>query len=436
MKRILYILLGVLSLSGCKSDKYNLIIPMSDIYLSAPQDGALIDLNDLSADEYSFSWDKPLEKGAKLILDVTKDFTNPVEINGGTATSCALPALTADQYFSQLGVKAGQEAVLYWTVKEAGNTTAAASDVRTIRVKRMSTKLLQPEDLTQIILAENNPDATVRFEWDTEGKPDTESYSICLSLDPEMKQTVAEQGVGEAQGKSTLTYETLQSMLDQLPIKRWSANTVYWNVKTANGQFISRSSGNLNLTEMMRLVDVRGSETITYRVARIKYSDGTSQIWLADNLRATKYPDGTDIESNNIMNTPTSLGEGRVKAYGVHYHYDIRNKIAPTGWHLPSMQEYKDLFAEAGTAEGQWNVLKDPEYYESVKGKEHLDEWKLNLCASGQWVGESINNHSTQYCYLLVSDNNDHGCMLHDNGATLWWPWTTGAPARFIYDGK
>lgn len=79
------------------------------------------------------------------------------------------------------------------------------------------------------------------------------------------------------------------------------------------------------------------------------------------------------------------------------------------------------MFAEAATADGQWNVLKDPEYYESVKGKEHLDEWGLNLCASGQWMGESINNHSTQYCYLLVSDNNDHCCALHDNGATLWY---------------
>lgn len=436
MKHTIYILFGILLLASCKDDKYNLIIPMSDIYLVAPQNDTKIDLNDLSVDEYSFSWDKSLDKGAKLILDVTKDFTSPVEIDGGKATSFSLSSFAADQYFSQLGVKSGQEAVLYWTVKEVGNTSAAASDVRTIRIKRMSTKLLQPEDLTQIVLAENNPDATVRFEWNTEGQSDTESYEICLSLDPEMKQTVAEQSVGNASGNFTLTFETLQSLLDQLPIKRWSANTVYWNVRTSNGQLISRSSGNLNMTEMMRFVDIRGDEKITYRVTRIKYSDGTSQIWLADNLRTTKYPDGTDIEANYFKKTPVSFGEGKVNAYGVYYHYDIRNKIAPAGWHLPTSQEYKNLFAEAATADGQWNVLKDPEYYESVKGKEHLDEWGLNLCASGQWMGESISNHSTQYCYLLVSDNNDHCCALHDNGATLWWPWTTGAPARFVYDEK
>lgn len=434
MKHLLYSLLGILLFAGCKDDKYNVIIPMSDIYLSAPQDGATIDLNDLSTDKYSFSWEKALEKGAKLILCATRDFKESVKIDAGKSTSFEVSVLAADQYFSQLGIKAGQEAVLYWTVKETGNTAAAASDVRTIHVKRMSTKLLKPEDMTAIALAEDNTGAVVQFEWDTKEWGESTSYSICLSLDPEMKQTVAEQNVGAVEGKSSLTHEELQAMLDQLSIKRWTSNSIYWNVKTDNGQLVSRSSGVLNMTEMMRFVDVRGDEKITYRVARIPYSDGTSLVWLADNLRTTKYPDGTDIEAANFKNTPSSFGEGRVKAYGVHYHYDIRDKIAPKGWHLPTIQEYENLFAEAGTAEGQWNVLKDPEYYESMKGQAHVNDWKFNLCASGQWSGDAINNHTGPYCYLLVTDDLSHQCILHDGGATLWSPWTTGAPARFIFN--
>ena len=240
--------------------------------------------------------------------------------------------------------------------------------------------------------------------------------------------------MGVVNGKSSLTHEELQALLDKLSIKRWTSNSVYWNVKTDDGRWVSRSSGVLNMTEMMRFIDVRGDEKITYRVVRIFYSDKTSLVWLADNLRATKYADGTDIEANNFKNTPASLGEGRVKAYGVHYHYDIRDKIAPKGWRLPTIQEYKNLFAEAGTAEGQWNVLKDPEYYESVKGQAHLNDWKFNLCASGQWSGDAITNHTGPYSYLLVTDDMSHQCILHDGGATLWSPWTTGAPARFIYN--
>ena len=398
MKHLLYSLLGILLLAGCKEDKYNVIIPMSDIYLSAPQDGAIIDLNDLSIEKYSFSWEKPLENGAKLLICTDRKFKEPVIIDAGKSTSVAISALTADQSFSQLGIKAGQEAVLYWTVKETGNITAAASEARTIRVKRMTSKLVQPEDLTKISLAENTPETAVQFEWDTQEWPESTSYSLCFSLDPEMKQTVAEHSVGVVNGKSSLTHEELQALLDKLSIKRWTSNSVYWNVKTDDGQWVSRSSGVLNMTEMMRFIDVRGDEKITYRVVRIFYSDKTSLVWLADNLRATKYADGTDIEANNFKKTPASLGEGRVKA------------------------------------EGQWNVLKDPEYYESVKGQAHLNDWKFNLCASGQWSGDAITNHTGPYCYLLVTDDMSHQCILHDGGATLWSPWTTGAPARFIYN--
>lgn len=434
MKHLLYSLLGILLLAGCKDDKYNLIIPMSNVYLSEPQDGTVVDLNDFSKNEYRFSWQQPLEKGAKLIISNARNLKESVMIDAGKSESFEMSVLAIDQCLSKLGIKAGQESLIYWTVKEAGNTTAGASDVRTIQVKRMATKLIQPEDLTKIALAADNPIASIPFEWNTDGWKETTVYSLCLSLDPEMKQVVAEQGLGAVKGKISVTHEQLQALLDQLPIKHYAANNVYWNVKADGNQLVSRSSGVLDMTEMMRFIDVRGDESITYRVARILFSDGTSQVWLADNLRTTKYPDGKDLESNNFMNTPASLGVGTVKAYGVHYRYNIRGMIAPNGWRLPTQKEYQYLFDEAGTAEGRWNVLKDPEYYPSVKGQAHLNEWKLNLCAAGQWSGEAVTNHSGQYCYLLAADLEGNACILHDGGATLWTPWTTGAPARFIYN--
>lgn len=76
MKHLLYSLLGILLLAGCKEDKYNVIIPMSDIYLSAPQDGAIIDLNDLSIEKYSFSWEKPLEMEQSCLFVLTGNSKN------------------------------------------------------------------------------------------------------------------------------------------------------------------------------------------------------------------------------------------------------------------------------------------------------------------------------------------------------------------------
>lgn len=79
-------------------------------------------------------------------------------------------------------------------------------------------------------------ETAVQFEWDTQEWPESTSYSLCFSLDPEMKQTVAEHSVGVVNGKSSLTHEELQALLDKLSIKRWTSNSVYWNVKTDGWQ--------------------------------------------------------------------------------------------------------------------------------------------------------------------------------------------------------
>lgn len=433
MKKIIYLFL-LISLISCKKDEYNLIIPESGIYLTAPDNGSIIDLNDLSKEDYLFTWDNCISNGAKLIISTTKDLKLNVQIDAGTSNSFNLSSDEADKYFSQLNIKAGEEAMLYWTIKDSKNLTAAASDIRNIYIKRMVTKLLSPFDLTKIDLKYDKPDEVIQFEWDTTGLPESSKYTLCLSSNPNMKEMVS-YDMESNNGKSSVSHETFQSLIEKLPIKRYKENTIYWNIKTTENQFVSRTSGVLNITEMMRFIDVRGDEKNTYRVTRINFSDGTSQVWLAENLRTQKYPDGRDIEPEFIFNTPETepFGPAKSHAYGTHYHYDIRNSLAPNGWHLPTKQEFEYLHTEASFAEGHWNVLRDPTFFEAVQGQTNLNDWGLSLCASGQWVNDAITNHSTDYCYLLVADDNAHGCLLHQVGLnTLWWPWTTGAPVRFI----
>lgn len=448
MKHLLYSLLGILLLAGCKEDKYNVIIPMSDIYLSTPQDGAIIDLNDLSIEKYSFSWEKLWKMEQSCLFVLTGNSKNRVIIDAGKSTSVAISALTADQSFSQLGIKAGQEAVLYWTVKETGNITAAASEARTIRVKRMTSKLVQPEDLTKISLAENAPETAVQFEWDTQEWPESTSYSLCFSLDPEMKQTVAEHSVGVVNGKSSLTHEELQALLDKLSIKRWTSNSVYWNVKTDDGQWVSRSSGVLNMTEMMRFIDVRGDEKITYRVAKVKYSTGEEVVWLAENLRTTKYPDGTDISLANgdYWNAPSDISEGLQKAYGKYYSIKIVDKIVSDGWKMPTFEDYKLLLNES-LQTGSADVLKHRTYWNwSESVPDNANAWGIGLVPGGyvQYVGANekvINyNQADNNCYLLTRDLAEQVVLFSDYGmrtkeiynVNAWG----GAPARFIYIGK
>ena len=172
----------------------------------------------------------------------------------------------------------------------------------------------------------------------------------------------------------------MEQTIEKLSIKRYRTNTIYWNVRNnADQSLISRVANTLYTNDMMRLVDKRGDETITYPVVRVTFSDGTSQVWTAQNLNTTRYPDGTEIEAEYYRYAPESLGEDWIKAIGTYYSFVIRDRIIPEGWRIPTEAEWNYLFSEAGK-NGGYNVLKDPVYYyKDPTGQEHLNEWGLSL---------------------------------------------------------
>ncbi|XOV93951.1 MAG: FISUMP domain-containing protein [Bacteroidota bacterium] len=101
------------------------------------------------------------------------------------------------------------------------------------------------------------------------------------------------------------------------------------------------------------IVDARGGQS--YKIVQI----GT-QIWMAENLRATKYQNGDEIGTTDPINLDISTEDSpqyqwsfngddeNVATYGKLYtHYvalDDRN-ICPEGWHIPSMSEFGTLIA-------------------------------------------------------------------------------------------
>ena len=133
MKKLIYSIIGLLMFAGCEDDyKTDITIPMSGIYLSSPAEGATMDLNDESKDSYEFTWDKASEQGSVLIFSTTKDLVKQVTVEAGTGKNCNISALVINQLLSKLDIKSGNERLIYWTVKDKNNQTAAASEVRTL----------------------------------------------------------------------------------------------------------------------------------------------------------------------------------------------------------------------------------------------------------------------------------------------------------------
>ncbi len=94
-----------------------------------------------------------------------------------------------------------------------------------------------------------------------------------------------------------------------------------------------------------------------------------SQIWMKENLKTTKYNDNTSIANVTDMNTWKSLStdaycwynndEASFKpVYGALYNWNSvnTNKLCPSGWHVPSDNEWKTLEMYLGMSYADANL--------------------------------------------------------------------------------
>jgi uncharacterized protein (TIGR02145 family) len=94
-----------------------------------------------------------------------------------------------------------------------------------------------------------------------------------------------------------------------------------------------------------------------------------NQIWTVENLKSTKFNDGTEIPLNTDNKTFASLpaaicswynndAENNKSTYGALYNwYSVNSgKLCPAGWHVPSRAEWETLITYAGNG----GMLKEP----------------------------------------------------------------------------
>lgn len=107
-----------------------------------------------------------------------------------------------------------------------------------------------------------------------------------------------------------------------------------------------------------------------YRTVQI-----SDQCWLAENLRASKYNDGTDITfvpGGDAWASPGGTGyycwynndEATYKnTYGALYNwYAVETgKLSPVGWHIPSWEEFEELIDHLGGSSVAGGKLKETE---------------------------------------------------------------------------
>jgi uncharacterized protein (TIGR02145 family) len=100
-----------------------------------------------------------------------------------------------------------------------------------------------------------------------------------------------------------------------------------------------------------------------YQAGTVKDIDGNvyktvkvgEQWWMAENLRVTRNPEGNPITSYFYRDDPDEYGKhGKLYTWAVAMDGSDKEKaqgIAPEGWHIPSISDWKELVEYLGGAE-------------------------------------------------------------------------------------
>jgi len=163
-----------------------------------------------------------------------------------------------------------------------------------------------------------------------------------------------------------------------------------------------------------------------------------SQVWMTENLKTTKYADGSSIPLV-ISNTDWSLFSPNSTAY-CWYNNDIKNKdiygalytwtaatkgvasntipskvlgVCPTGWHLPSMPEWAQLIEYLGGEKVAANKMKE-------SGSLH---WIIPLNSSGLYPNVSTNESGFS---ALPGGNRDGSGRFYYMGIEGYW-WSSSS---------
>lgn len=185
------------------------------------------------------------------------------------------------------------------------------------------------------------------------------------------------------------------------------------------------SYGNeLSFTTMGTIVDIENNEYKTTTIG--------NQIWLAENLRTTKYNDGTLIPTGHNNSEWMNLTTGAfdifphseidgldtdtevLEAYGAIYNwYAVENgNLCPTGWRVPSIEDWENLTTFVGGKYIAGSKLKSTR----TSPIEHPRWDSPNECETDEY------NFSLLPSGIRSVDGNYYDI----GGFGYWWSTTTG----------
>ena len=168
------------------------------------------------------------------------------------------------------------------------------------------------------------------------------------------------------------------------------------------------------------------------------------QVWTTENLRTTKFTDGsaiplvTDKTAWGALSTPgycfykNTINADHIKKYGALYNWYTINpvnskKIAPNGWHVPSDADW-DILQNYLMAQGyNWDgTAAENKIAKSMAAK---TDWRTDL-DPGTIGNDLSKNNKTSFSALPGGYRDFYGDFLRMDAGGGWWSTTSLDGAR------
>lgn len=163
------------------------------------------------------------------------------------------------------------------------------------------------------------------------------------------------------------------------------------------------------------LIDIDGNQYPTFVIG--------TQVWMAENLRVTRTPDGSSVQSWAPLDDESLTGR-----LGRMYNWETAGKVCPEGWHLPADEEWVKMIDFLGgyTVAGGKMKAEGTEYWKSPN-KGATNESGFNALPVGYRTrkGKYINFQGA-FAYYWTSSGADE--------STAWGIYLTyGEPIVYRY---
>ena len=265
--------------------------------------------------------------------------------------------------------------------------------------------LYSPDDLEEFDLDYDNQDKTLTFEWESDNP--SASYSILFSLSESMDAAQAI-SVG-AETSRDVTHLEFDNILADLGVGEYKGATLYWTIEGVTDGTTSRSE--VRSMDLFRFygpfTDKRDNEE--YRVCRVEdHLTGDYAVWLADNMRASVYADGTAIGTEGVRFYGDNPDDGTMTdmkdIYGGYYTWtaavrDVSGAeagtrvqgVCPDGWHMPTKDEWDFLINGCTDEDEPGTALKEASYWDPNASNVGQNLIGFNMAGAG-YIWEPLTN--------------------------------------------